>query len=72
MVGIRPIIGVMAKLAVRANSAMDRLIESFTRIRSEARGRMSEEEFRRAEEEFERIVAKVRARRPKTSAALRG
>jgi len=41
---------------------MDTLVEMVSRIRSEARERMSAEEFRQAEEEFDEIVNKVRAR----------
>lgn len=58
----------MPKAAHEKKSAMDRLLEAFSRIRSEARERMSDEEFRRAEEGFDRIVARVRARRKRALA----
>jgi hypothetical protein len=51
---------------------MDKLVESFTRLRAEAKERMSDEEFRRAEEGFHRIAARVRARRKRALASLRG
>jgi len=51
---------------------MDKLVEAFAQIRSEAKERMSEEEFRRAEEGFDRIVTRVRARRRRELASLKG
>ena len=51
---------------------MDKLIESFTRLRAEAKERMSDKEFQQAEEGFDRIVARVRARRRRLLASLRG
>jgi hypothetical protein len=51
---------------------MDKLVESFTRLRAEAKERMSDEEFRRAEEGFDQIVARVRARRRRLLASRRG
>ena len=54
---------VMRKSAPKPKSAMDTLIDSVCRIRSEAKERMSEEEFRQAEEKFNEIAAKVRASR---------
>jgi hypothetical protein len=47
--------------APKSKSATDKLVDSFSGIRSEAKKSMSEEEFRKAEEEFDRVVAKVRA-----------
>ena len=52
----------MPKAAPKQKSAMDTLVEMVSRIRSEARERMSAEEFRQAEEKFDEIVNKVRAR----------
>ena len=62
---------VMAKPAPKSKSAMDKLVESFCRLRAEAKERMSGEEFRRGEEGFDRIVARVRARRKRALASLR-
>jgi hypothetical protein len=42
-------LGLMPKPVNWSQSAMDKLVESFSRIRSEAKERMSDEEFRRAE-----------------------
>jgi hypothetical protein len=42
---------------------MDKLVESFLKLRAEAKQRMSEEEFREAERRFEELARKVRARR---------
>ncbi len=53
----------MAKAAPKSKSAIDTLVESVTRIRAEARERMSEEEFREVEERFHRLANKVRASR---------
>jgi HAMP domain-containing protein len=41
---------------------MDTLIDSFMRLRAEAKQRMTEEEFRRAEEEFNEMVNSIRRR----------
>jgi hypothetical protein len=41
---------------------MDRLVDSFMRLREEARERMSEEEFRKADEGFHQLANKVRSR----------
>ncbi len=54
---------VMAKSAPKSKSAMDALIDSVSRIRSEAKERMSEEEFRQAEKKFDEVVSRVRASR---------
>ncbi len=62
----------MLKPAAKSESATDKLVESFIRLRAEAMERMSDEEFRRAEEGFDRIVARVRARRGRLLASLRG
>jgi len=53
----------MAKPAPKSKSAMDALIASVTRIRAEAKERMSEEEFRQAEEKFHELANKARASR---------
>ncbi len=53
----------MAKAASKSKSAMDTLVDSFTRLRDEAQDRMSEEEFRQADEEFHQLANKVRASR---------
>lgn len=53
----------MAKSAPKSKSALDTLIDSVSRIRSEAKERMSEEEFRQAEKKFDEVVNKVRASR---------
>jgi len=52
----------MAKPTPKPKSAMDALVDSFTRLREEAKKRMTEEEFRKAEQGFDQIVMKVRAR----------
>ncbi len=53
----------MAKAAHKSKSALDTLIESVTRIRAEARERMSEDEFRQADEKVHQLANKVRASR---------
>jgi hypothetical protein len=53
----------MPKAAPKSKSAMDTLVESFTRLRDEAKERMSEDEFRKADEEFHQLANKVRASR---------
>lgn len=53
----------MPKSVPKRKSALDTLIDSVCRIRSEARERMPEEEFLRAEKKFDEIVNKVRASR---------
>jgi PHD/YefM family antitoxin component YafN of YafNO toxin-antitoxin module len=53
----------MAKAATKAKSARETLIESVTRIREEARRRMSEDEFREVEEKVHELANKVRASR---------
>ena len=42
---------------------MDTLIESVTRIRAEAKERMSEEEFRQADQKVNQLANQVRASR---------
>jgi len=42
---------------------MDTLIDSVSRIRAEAKERMSEEQFRQAEEKSHQLANKVRASR---------
>jgi DNA-binding MarR family transcriptional regulator len=49
---------VVAKSAPKSKSAMDKLIDSVTRLRAEARERMSEEEFRQVEEKFHQLANK--------------
>ena len=53
---------VMAKSAPKSKSAMETLVDSFSDLVSEAKERMSPEEFRKAEKEFDKIIDKVRAR----------
>jgi hypothetical protein len=53
----------MAKLSPKPKTAMDTLIDSFTRLRTEAKERMSEEEFRQADQKFNQLANKVRASR---------
>jgi len=53
----------MPKSAAKAKSARDTLLESVTRIREEARRRMSEDEFRQVEEKVHELANKVRASR---------
>jgi hypothetical protein len=53
----------MAKPAPKSKSAFDTLVESVTRLRTEARDRMSEEEFRQADEKVHQLANKVRASR---------
>jgi outer membrane protein assembly factor BamD (BamD/ComL family) len=54
---------VMAKAASKSKSALDTLIQSVSLLRSEAKERMSKEEFRQAEEKFDEVVSRVRASR---------
>ena len=42
---------------------METLIESVSRLRDEAKERMSDEEFRQADEKFHQLANKVRASR---------
>lgn len=42
---------------------MDNLIESVTRLRAEAKERMSDEEFQHTEKKFDEVVSRVRASR---------
>ena len=42
---------------------MDKLVDSFKRIVSEAKERLPDEEFQQAEKEFDHVVNKVRAAR---------
>ena len=41
---------------------MDKLVDSFSELREDARNRMSPEEFQQAEKGFDEIVDKIRAR----------
>ncbi len=52
----------MAKSA-KSTPAIDKLVDSFKRVVSEAKERMSDEEFQRAEKKFNEVVNKVRAAR---------
>jgi glycine cleavage system protein P-like pyridoxal-binding family len=54
---------VMAKPVPKSKSTLDTLIDSLSRIRSEAKERMSGEEFRKAESKFDEVVNRVRAAR---------
>jgi len=53
----------MGKPASKSKSAFDSLVESVTRVRNEAKERMSEDEFRQADEKFHQLANKVRASR---------
>jgi hypothetical protein len=53
----------MPKSPSKAKAALDTLVDSVTRIRAEAKERMSEEEFRQVEEKFHQLANKVRASR---------
>ena len=53
----------MAKTAPKSKSTMDTLIESVTRLREDAKERMSDEDLRRADEKFHQLANKVRASR---------
>jgi hypothetical protein len=53
----------MAKAAPKSKSAFDTLVDSVTRLRAEAKERMSEEEFRQADEKVHQVANKVRASR---------
>ena len=50
----------MAKSA-KSTPAMDKLVDSFRRVVSEAKERMPDEEFQEAEKKFDDVVSKVRA-----------
>jgi hypothetical protein len=52
----------MAKSA-KSTPAMDKLVDSFSQVVSEAKDRMPDEQFQQAEKKFEDIVNKVRASR---------
>lgn len=52
----------MAKSASTSKSAMETLVDSFSDLVTEAKERMSPEEFREAEKEFDEITDKVRSR----------
>lgn len=53
----------MAKAAPKSKSALDTLLDSVTRLHSEAKERMSEDEFRRMEDDVHQLASKVRASR---------
>ena len=52
----------MAKPAPESKSAMETLVDSFSGLVTEAKERMSPEEFSRAEKEFDEIIDKAKAR----------
>jgi hypothetical protein len=52
----------MAKSVPKPKSAMETLVDSFSDLVSEAKERMSPEEFRQAEKEFDQTIGKARAR----------
>jgi len=52
----------MPKASPKKKSAMDKLVDSFSELREDARNRMSPEEFQQAEKGFDEIVDKIRAR----------
>ena len=53
----------MPKPRPKTKPAMHKLVESFLKLRAEAKERMSDEEFREAERKFNELARKVRARR---------
>lgn len=53
----------MPKTAPKTKSARELLIESVNRIRTEARERMSDDEFRQVEDKVHQLANKVRASR---------
>jgi len=53
----------MPKAAAKPKSARETLMETVTRIREEARQRMSEDEFRQVEDEVHELANKIRASR---------
>jgi len=52
----------MRKAGAKTKSAFETLVESFSRLRDEAKERMSPEEFQQAEKKFDEIVDHVKAR----------
>ncbi len=52
----------MAKSA-KSTPAMNKLVDSFKRVVSDAKERLTDEEFQQAEKEFDHVVNKVRAAR---------
>jgi hypothetical protein len=52
----------MPKRKAKKKSAMDVLVDSFMRLREEARQRMTAEEFDEAEREFHELAERVRRR----------
>jgi hypothetical protein len=60
----------MAKAAPKSKTALDTLIESVTRIRTEAKKRMSEDEFRQADEKVHQLANKVRASRGRNQGCI--
>jgi hypothetical protein len=53
----------MPKPAAKPKSALDTLIESVSRLRSEAKEQMSEAEFREMEDRVHQLANRVRASR---------
>jgi PHD/YefM family antitoxin component YafN of YafNO toxin-antitoxin module len=53
----------MPKATAKPKSARETLMETVTRIREEARQRMSEDEFREVEDKVHELANKVRASR---------
>ena len=53
----------MPRPSPKSKPALDTLIETVTRIRAEAKERMSEDEFRQADEKVHQLANKVRASR---------
>jgi hypothetical protein len=52
----------MAEPKAKSKSAMDVLVDSFMRLRSEAKQRMSEEEFKEAERKVHELADRIRKR----------
>lgn len=57
----------MPKAAAKPKSALDTLMESVNRLRSEAKERMSDDEFREMEDKVHQLANKVRASRGRKS-----
>jgi hypothetical protein len=52
----------MPKPSAKTQSAMDKLVDSFSDLVEDARERMPPEEFRRAEKNFDKIIDKAKER----------
>ena len=57
----------MPKAAAKPKTALDTLMDSVNRLRSEAKERMSEDEFREMEDKVHQLANKVRASRGRKS-----